>query len=325
MDQNENESFKVKELPKLPFKRLRLPLSRLVDTAIPLHAQLLNEQSKNIEALKNKNRPLLLRQEQSNASKTLQLLKADLYEIEQLNLQVKDEDQEAFEKAIIKSLKDAVEAISEFMASHSDVLGPLLDLDNDLSEQPAEFPKLVCGTVIDSNIFDESKECTVEVFETSSQLVVHDHPASRNWSFLRKQLLEVHSLINQFASLVFHQQDSIDNVQSNIVETHENVRIGTSYLKKASLLKAATFPIVGAVVGGITLGPLGALAGFKLLGSVACVAGGSALGYSAGLGLKKKSQEVCNSIELKPLTYESKSISNSSPDLCTDVVTKGES
>ncbi|KAF8777510.1 Syntaxin-17 like protein [Argiope bruennichi] len=324
MDQNENESEKVKQLPKLPFKRLQWPLSQIVNTAIPLHVQLLNEHSKNIETLKNKNQPLQLRQEQSNACKTLQLLKDDLYQIEQLNLQVQDEDQEVFEKTIRKSLKDAVDAISEFMVSHSDVLGPLLDLDNDLSQESAEFPKLVCGTVTDSDIVDESKECIVENCPIDSQLVVHDHPTSRNWSFLRKQLLEVHSLIHQFASLVFRQQDSIDNIQSNIVETHENVRIGTSYLKKASLLKAATFPIAGAVVGGILLGPVGALAGFKLLGSVACMAGGSAIGYGAGLGLKKKSQDICNSIELKPLKYESKSISNSSPDLYTDVVAKQE-
>ncbi|GFS94912.1 syntaxin-17 [Nephila pilipes] len=317
MERNQNESETPEEIPKLPFRRLRHPLSQLADTAIPLHVCMLNEQSKSIESLINENKPLLLHQQQLKACKTLQLLKADLYEIEQLNSQLEEKDQEQFDKVIRKPLKEAVEAISNFTVSHSDVLGPFLDIDCDASDQPGEFPKLVCDGLnnpeasdglIYSTASDELTECSAKAYLTSSE--------SKNWSFLRKEILEIHSLITYFTSLVFRQQESIDSIQSNIVQTHENVKIGTEYLKKASVLKAATFPLLGAVIGGVALGPIGALAGFKVLGSFACIAGGSALGYKAGVKLKEKREEVCD-MELKALTYHSKTSSSSTPNLST--------
>lgn len=136
-------------------------------------------------------------------------------------------------------------------------------------------------------------------------------------NFLHKEFLEINALIKQFSKFVFRQTESIDTIQDNIEQTNENVFIGTKYLKKASDYKAATFPIAGAVIGGLILGPAGALAGFKIFGSIACVAGGSILGYGAGVKLKQKQQAV-NDFEMKALTYPSKSKSSSSPDLSVD-------
>ncbi|GFR10895.1 syntaxin-17, partial [Trichonephila clavata] len=308
MDKTQNESETPAEIPKLPFKRLGLPLEQLAKIAIPLHVGVLNDLTKSIEDLKDKNNPILLHQQQLQACKALQLLKADLYEIGQLNSQLEEKDQEKFDRVIQEPLKNAIEAISNFTASHSDVLGPFLDID---CEQPAKFPTLVCDGLSNAETADEltaseSTECSTKVSLTSSE--------SKNWFFLRKELLEIHSLITYFSSLVFRQQEDIDNIQSNIVQAHENVKIGTKYLKKATILKAATFPLLGAVFGGLILGPCGALLGFKVLGSVAGIAGGSAIGYKAGVKLKKKEEEICD-MELKALTYHSKSISSSTPNL----------
>ncbi|GIX77920.1 syntaxin-17 [Caerostris extrusa] len=310
----------TEEVPKLPFRRLKLPLDQLVKTAIPFHVQQLKEHSDNIEGLKGKSQPLQLRQEQLKASKTLQLLKADLYEIQQLHLKVEDGDQQQFEQLIRDSLKSAVEAISDFMAFHTDVLGPFLDIDGEQVVESSDFPKLVC-----SGDLDDPVDLSADLRPEDSQLLVHDRPSSGNSSFLLRQLIEIHSLISDFASRVFRQQDSIDTIQCNIDQTRENVRIGTKYLKKASLMKAATFPLVGAVVGGVVLGPVGALVGFKLLGSALCIASGSALGYGAGVKIKKKHEDVCNNIELKAITYHSKSKSLSSPELSVGTETKKES
>lgn len=314
MDKNQNESEASVEIPKLPFKRLELPLKQLAKIAIPLHVGMLNDLSKSIESLKDKNNPILLHQQQLQAYKALQLLKADLYEIGQLNWQLEEKDQEQFDKIIRESLKEAIEAISNFTASHSDVLGPFLDIDCDTSEQAARFPQLVCDGLNDVEAtdkliyseLDEPTDCSTKVYLTSSE--------PKNWWFLRKELLEIHSLITYFSSLIFQQQEDIDSIQSNIVQTHENVKVGTKYLKKANVLKAATFPLLGAVFGGLTLGPCGALLGFKVLGSVAGIAGGSVLGYKAGVKLKKKEEEICD-MELKALTYHSKPISSSTPNL----------
>ncbi|XP_035218941.1 syntaxin-17-like [Stegodyphus dumicola] len=311
IDNDSAPSESIAELPKLPFKRLQFALNQVVSVAIPLHVQLLRQQSENIQNLKIENRSLELRSEQVKAAKTVQLLKNDLFELEQLNVQVKDEDKNLFLEKIESPAKNAIEVLSEFMELHSDSLEPFPDVEFSLSDSSSSFPTLTCQ--LDKSP-DHSEETPVVIGDLQVQKYRTSGSSLQNWTFLRKELSEIRDLIRQFASLVFQQQENVDTIQNNLQRTHENVYVGTQYLKKASVLKAASFPVTGAVIGGLLLGPVGALAGFKLLGSIACVAGGGVLGFGAGVKLKKKQQAICE-LEMKSLTYPSKSLSLSNPEL----------
>ena len=59
-------------------------------------------------------------------------------------------------------------------------------------------------------------------------------------------------------------------------------------------MKAAIFPLAGAVVGGLVGGPIGLLAGFKVAG-VAAAVGGGVIGYQGGKLIKKKRDEKIDS------------------------------
>lgn len=294
--------------PKLPFRRLKYALDRVVSVAIPLHIQLLNEQSERLEQLAD--RPLELRSEQLKASNTVKLLKQDLFELEDLNRQVREEDQDKFQEKVEKPLRNAIEVLSCFMSVHSDVLGPLLDLDNGTIVDSPQFPDVVCD--LNAPNLEESDQTTEQPNEqlqvTKS---IQSGTTADAWSYLRKELVEIHSLIRQFSTMVFGQKEHVDSIENNILQARENVREGTEHLKKASLLKAASFPIAGAIIGGAILGPIGALVGLKVC--MVGLASGSALGYTAGRRIKKRQQNALEGIEMKALTYPSKA--SSEPDL----------
>lgn len=308
---NHTENSKQEEeLPKLSFKRLQYALKQVVEVAIPLHVRLLKEHNENIEILKRECKDLELRCEQVKATKTVQLLKADLYELERLNHQLREEDSELFNNFIRNSTKDAIEILALFMDLHANIFTPLPETDDTASSNI--FPPLVCYDDEQNNI-DVAQDAAN--LESEQVQVVKSKFDSLN--FLQKELLEINALIKQFSRFVFRQKENVDSIEENVIQTSENVLIGTEYLKKASDYKAATLPIAGAVIGGLILGPVGALAGFKIFGSIACLASGSVLGYGAGLKLKKR-QQAQNEFEMKALTYPSKSKSSSLPDLSVE-------
>ena len=311
-----NENSDEVELPKLPFKRLKYALKQVVEVAIPLHVQLLKQHNENIEKLKKEGKDLELRCEQVKATKTVQLLKADLYELENLNRQVREEDNDLFHDFIKNSTKDAVEILALFMDLHVDIFTPLPETEFEDSS-PDKLPPLICNYKeqiddIDDSVAQAEEATNLELVQVQAQKSKYE-----SLNFLHKELLEINALIKQFSRFVFRQKDGVDAIQEHIEHTKENVLLGAEYLKKASDYKAATFPIAGAVIGGLILGPAGALAGFKIVGSIACLAGGSIIGYGAGLKLKKK-QLALNEFEMKALADSNKTLSHSSPDLTVE-------
>ncbi|KAG8193507.1 hypothetical protein JTE90_003719 [Oedothorax gibbosus] len=288
--------------PKWPFRRLKFALDQVVCVAIPLHIRLLNEQSERLEQLQH--RPLELRGEQLKAANTVKLLKQDLFELDNLHRQVLDVDQEVFHRSVEGPLREAVEVLSCFMSVHSDVLGPLMDTDHLPVDLP-NIPEVVCDTSAPSQ--EEGGE--PPQLQVAQLLEDKAGATADAWSFLRRELLELHGLMRHFSMMVFRQQESVDSIQANVVEARENVHAGAGHLRKAALLQATSLPLAGALIGGVLLGPVGALVGLKLAGCVGCAAGGGVLGYTAGARLKKRQQHAIEGIPLKAL---------SSPDLTSD-------
>lgn len=314
-----DENSEDAEPPKLPFARLKYPLKQVVEVAIPFHVDLLKRHNENIEVLIKEGRDLELRSEQVKATNTVQLLKDDLYQLENLNQQVKVEDSDLFHDFIKNATKDAVETLALFIDLHGDILTPLTEaeFDDSISDR---LPPLVCNYDEQINDIDDTAVDKVQTQETTNLDLVQVQAAKSKYesvNFLHKELLEINALIKQFSRFIFRQKEGVDTIQEHIELAKENVVIGTEYLKKASDYKAATFPIAGAVIGGLILGPVGALAGLKIFGSIACLASGSIIGYGAGVKLKNR-QQALNEFEMKALTDSNKALSHSSPDLSVE-------
>ncbi|XP_067120250.1 syntaxin-17 [Centruroides vittatus] len=319
VDANEN---------KQPLKRLQIALHRIVKVSIPLHLELLSKHKENIEKFQNEGQWNLVHSEQVNASRTVQQLKSDIYELETVRQQVKSEELAEFDKRVENSRTKALEAIDSFIEIHSSVVQPfkplLLD-NNDAKPTPIKrspTPPMVSlpEEFLNQNPIIPEAEEAVETGEQKLQLKVEppkDSLASRSWNTLKSDLLELNALIRNFALFVTHQQVAINSIEYNVESAHHNVREGTKSLGKAAALKAAMLPVTGAVIGGIVGGPIGLLAGFKLAGVAGLVSGG-VLGFTGGKYLQKKKTKVSD-VELQNLSSSSIQRSHSSPDLNNEI------
>lgn len=79
-------------------------------------------QSEQLDLSSGQLRESELRSEQLRASITVRRLKQDLFELENLNRQVREEDQDLFWGTVKESLRDAIDMLSAFMQLHSDVM-----------------------------------------------------------------------------------------------------------------------------------------------------------------------------------------------------------
>lgn len=84
------------------------------------------------------------------------------------------------------------------------------------------------------------------------------------------------SNINQHCSLYISffqaQGELINQVETHTENAVANVHAGTQHLAQASRFKAASYPLLGALLGTCVGGPIGLLAGMKL-GAAAALSG----------------------------------------------------
>lgn len=305
---------------KQPLKRLQIALHRIVKVSIPLHLDLLSKHKENIEKFQNEGKWNLVHTEQINASRTVQQLKSDIYELETVRQQVKSEELPEFEKRVENSRTKALEAIDSFIELHSSVIQPfspsLLSNNNEeTSPKRSPTPPMVSlpeEFLIQSPTVSEAEEATEQTLQVKCE-PPKDSLASRSWNTLKADLLELNALIRNFALFVTHQQVAINSIEYNVESAHANVREGTKSLGKAAALKAAMLPVTGAVIGGIVGGPIGLLAGFKLAGVAGLVSGG-VLGFTGGKYLQKKKSKVSD-VELQNLSSSNIKRSHSLPHL----------
>ncbi|KAG8038189.1 hypothetical protein G9C98_006514 [Cotesia typhae] len=109
---------------------------------------------------------------------------------------------------------------------------------------------------------------------------------------------------------MYDQKHHVNEVEDNVVESHENVVRGNKFLEKASKLKVATYPLAGALIGTCIGGPVGLIAGVKLGGLTALGCG--ILGFTGATILKKKHLEKLENVE-GPLQIKDK-VEDQTPD-----------
>ncbi|XP_039247493.2 syntaxin-17-like [Styela clava] len=162
----------------------------------------------------------------------------------------------------------------------------------------------------DTSSAEEADESNFQILELDSRQ--EEANVEEWWDKLRKDIVDLNTVMNDFSSLVHDQGKMVDDISSNIEDAETNINEGKSQLRKATILKAAMFPILGAVVGGAVGGPIGMVAGFKLgsvtTGLAAAGVTGTIIGYQGGKALKKR--QDANSFEMKEIKQKHEETDN---------------
>lgn len=285
-DLNMGES--MANLPKHPLKRFE-PTLRKFQVALPADLARLQQHKINMEKFYRSEAWFELNKEQINAARTVQQLKSHMKEIENTRNQIQPADVQEFDERI-KPIQDEVLA---GVSSFREVQQMYTRQKQDKEPKRMPFAKNRHTVRV-----PDVTEMTSNPQQLQTQLVVAQD-AVASWDSLREGLEELNELIHDFSSLVHEQQETIDSIENNIESAQVNVQEGTRQLGKASKLKAVTYPLIGAAVGGICGGPVGLAVGLKA-GAVVAL-GGGIVGFFGGKFFKKKQDEATD-IQLENLS-----------------------
>lgn len=306
----------VGEVQKFPLRRLQPSIQKFLKV-VEIDLDRLHKHRLNIEKYNRLEDWNSLDREQTNASRTVQQLIANIREMEKMRNQVLDEDLVSFDGKTLEIRQTAMTAMMEFIdfgqgkASRSNT-------EEDTGFSDSSETDFLMSTPSTSAPVTPQREYTLVSPSLPSDLgqlqVQHntlpqDSAARESWENLHENLVELNSMIQEFATAVHSQQEQIDDIQDNIDNTQENVRQATGKLGQASKLKSVIFPIAGAVIGGCVGGPVGFVAGLKLGGLVGVV--GGAVGFTGGKLIERRQRKVVDT-ELQNLSAKR---STSLPDL----------
>ncbi|KAL9957758.1 hypothetical protein ACROYT_G034696 [Oculina patagonica] len=274
-DLNMGESMAY--LPKHPLRRFE-PTLRKFQVALPADLARLQQHKINMEKFYSSEAWFELNKEQINAARTVQQLKSHMKEIESTRNQIQSSDLAEFDERIKPIQEEILAGVSSFREVQQMYT----------REKQDKEPKRMPFAKNRNTAFDVT-EMTSNPQQLQSQLVV-EQDAMASWDSLREGLVELNELIHDFSTLVHEQQETIDSIESNIESAQVNVEEGASHLGKASKLKAVTYPLIGAAVGGICGGPVGLAVGLKA--GAALALGGGIVGFIGGKYFKKKQDEA---------------------------------
>uniref|UniRef100_H2YG69 t-SNARE coiled-coil homology domain-containing protein n=1 Tax=Ciona savignyi TaxID=51511 RepID=H2YG69_CIOSA len=242
---------------------------------------------------------------------------ARIVDVEKVRLLILDDDLDDFDLRVHPAKLKVREAVVDFMtnsnkskniaASHSAELHSrspnARDLMSFMQSDGEQHGQLQAQAVCSSQNQQE------DAFEQDMEIVHlnNDGLDIEAVERLNQDLIQLHALMNDINTMIHHQAETVDTIADHIEDAAGNVEVGKQQLKKASYLKVAMFPIVGAVIGGVVGGPIGFVAGMKV-GSVTggvAMAGvtGGVLGYQGGKIMKKKHGN--EEIPMKELDHQS--------------------
>ncbi|XP_008553900.1 syntaxin-17 [Microplitis demolitor] len=275
---------------KQPIRRLEIPISKF-DVAIPHHLDLLRRHKDNIKKYQRDKDWKKVHKEQTNALRLVKQLEQLLYEMDTLRGQVDDNDIDKFDKLTHKSRFSTITAIQEYL------------------DMKLEYPSSsICSP---STPTEEDGEQSYPLDDRYVQLQTENDEIERQnaclhaWNSLQNDLQQLHQLFIHMNKLIYDQKHHVNEVEDNVIESHENVSRGNKFLEKASKLKVAAYPIAGALIGTCIGGPVGLIAGVKLGGLTALGCG--ILGFTGASILKKKHLEKLEDVEGMELQIKDKS------------------
>nr|XP_033785544.1 syntaxin-17 [Geotrypetes seraphini]XP_033785545.1 syntaxin-17 [Geotrypetes seraphini]XP_033785546.1 syntaxin-17 [Geotrypetes seraphini] len=278
---------------KLPLRRIEPAIQKFVKLAIPIDLERLRKHQINIEKYQRCRLWDRLHEEHINAGRTVQQLRANIREMEQLCLRVRKEDAQILGTMINPVKKNASVAVTEFLHLHSKSVEELKKQYNE--QNTNQSTPLTRSTITGEQSYDVEDDG--DSFQSFSQSfsplpeIPQDQNAAESWEILEENLIELNSLVTQFADVLHSQQEKIDSIEDHVNTAAVNVEEGTKNLGKAVKYKLAVLPVAGALIGGVVGGPIGLLAGFKVAG-IAAALGGGVLGFTGGKLIQKKKEKM---------------------------------
>ncbi|XP_043945314.1 syntaxin-17 isoform X1 [Protopterus annectens] len=297
----------AEDVEKVPLRLLELAIQKFIKVAIPIDLERLKKHQVNIEKYQRCRQWDRLHQEHINAGRTVQQLRANMREMENLCQRVQKEDLIALEKMINPVKEQALAAVAQILKLRS-------DSDEQLQKRHLIQQEDLEHLSVPRSLTTEEPFCSSGVLSQVHlplPLIPQDEDAAESWDCLEEDLIGLSSLVHEFSQMVHSQQEKIDSIEDHVSTAAVNVEEGTKNLGKASKYKLAVLPVAGALIGGVVGGPIGLLAGFKVAG-VAAAVGGGVLGYTGGKLIQKKKRET--------IDQDLKQLSSSCPDLKSPTV-----
>ncbi|XP_033110183.1 syntaxin-17-like [Anneissia japonica] len=271
---------------KQSLKRVEHSVVKFTKVIVPADLDRLNQHKVNIDKYRQQLEWDKLNNEQINASRTVQQLKSNIKEMQKLRNQICEADVEEFDMRVQPTQIQAIEAVINFMGENEEVesiFGESSHDDLGIFGQADSSTKLAAGS--QENLGDYENSVAETGFTTQTQEEEEGSRASKeSWRHLQQGLIELNSIIQDFALLIKGQKEPVSSIEDHIDSAQANVQKGTMHLLKATRLKTALFPVTGAVVGGLVGGPIGLYAGMKI--GLLATGGGVIVGYAGGRVLK---------------------------------------
>ncbi|XP_015683604.1 syntaxin-17 [Protobothrops mucrosquamatus] len=280
-----------KDEEKVNLRRLEPAIQKFIKVAIPTDLERLRKHQINIEKYQRCRLWDKLHEEHINAGRTVQQLRANIREMENLCSRVRKEDMLTLQRMIDPVKVDASLAVQEFLQLHSESAEVLKRHFRE--QEAASSAALTRSTTIGAETFSNAEDGENSLSQIFAPLpeIPQDQNAAESWEVLEEDLIELSTLVTEFSLLVNTQQEKVDRIEENVCSAVANVEEGTRNLSKAATYKLAALPVAGALLGGIVGGPIGLLAGFKVAGLAAAL-GGGVLGFTGGKLIQRKKQKM---------------------------------
>ncbi|GJQ76805.1 putative glycosyltransferase like family [Trypoxylus dichotomus] len=262
------------------FKLIEIPLNKFHTEALPYHLQLYQQQKDTIERCMSTKNSQQLSYEIKNKPRIVRQLKDLLYELDTLRTRVYDEDLDKFDSRTFSLRKSITTLIKDYGALESSALN-FLESQNEINENiENESPFHAADQIQISANLDEL--CLEESANTLGRVEA-----------LNRDIENLHGIYVDLNTMVSGQKEAVNTIETDVAKAEGDVKEGLSHLIKAHKLKSATYPISGAVIGGLVGGPIGLVAGFKV-GGLAALGCGIA-GYTGGKLYKNYNTDAAQS------------------------------
>ncbi|KAG8010086.1 Inversin, partial [Nibea albiflora] len=179
---------------KLTLRRLEAPIHKFIKVALPTDLERLQKHHNNILKYQHSKQWDRLHQEQINASRTVQQLRANIREMEKLCARVRAEDAAALDE-LVKPVRDRASAAArDFLLLHSNPVS-----------QPAT-PAAQPSSCVSSSCPADDDAGEEPVYGRQLQLrlpeIPADQSAAESWDNLEEDLKELSGLVTEFSLLV---------------------------------------------------------------------------------------------------------------------------
>ncbi|KAM3840895.1 LOW QUALITY PROTEIN: syntaxin-17 [Vipera latastei] len=219
-----------KDEEKVNLRRLEPAIQKFIKVAIPTDLERLRKHQINIEKYQRCRLWDKLHEEHINAGRTVQQLRANIREMENLCSRVRKEDILTLQRMIDPVKEEASLAVKEFLQLHSESAEVLKrQFREQEASSSAAFTRST--TIAAGTVYLDGENSLSQIFAPLPE-IPQDQNAAESWEVLEEDLIELSTLVTEFSLLVHvNQQEKVDRIEENVCSAVANGE-GTRNLSK---------------------------------------------------------------------------------------------